>query len=190
MSEADFNKWQRRYTTASPAGEPEAFLAEVLPGLSGTGRALDIAGGRGRNALAISAHGYDTTLLDVSPLGLEAARSEAQRRGLSLTTKAQDLDEGLPLDAHFELVTVTWFLLTPAHWAQLPHILSPGADLIYVQPTLQNQQRHAHPSARFLVQPGDLAHHAHTAGLEVMRHELGWDAADHHTERLWARRAP
>ncbi len=190
MSQADLEKWQRRYKEPAAPGEPEAFVTDVLKALPGTGRALDIAGGRGRHALAMSAQGYATTLLDVSPLGLEAASQEAQRRGLTLTTKAQDLDAGLPVDLRFDLVTVTWFLLTPEHWAQVPQILSPGADLIYVQPTLHNQRRHAHPSARFLVQPGDLAHHAHSAGLEVMRHELGWDAADHHTERLWARRAP
>lgn len=190
MSQRDFDKWQARYEAPSPVSEPEPFVAEVLSTLPPSGNALDVAGGLGRHALAMAAHGLHTTLLDVSPKGLELASQAATARGLRLDTVAADLDEGLPEFGPLDLVVVSWFLLTAPTWSTLCERLAPGGSLLYVQPTLHNLERHSHPSARFLVAPGDLKQQAEALGLTAQRHELGWDARGHHTERLWATKTP
>lgn len=189
MTQADLDKWQRRYQAPSAKpGPPEAFLKQSLDGLPQAGQALDIAGGMGRHALALAEHGLHSTLLDVSPRGLQIAQEEAERRGLALETLAWDLDRGLELGRCFDVILLAWFLLEAPLWLALGQILAPGGSLIYMQPTVLNLDRHTHPSARFLVKPGQLARGAATLGLTVVEHQIGWDTQDHHTERLWARK--
>lgn len=190
MSADDRARWDARYAAGEhPPGPPEPFVQEILQTLPPGARVLDVAGGLGRHALPAARAGAAVTLVDVSPAGLARATAAAAAEGLALTPVAADLDapEALP-EGPFDLVVVTWFLLPEAAWAALPRRLAPGGRLVYVQPTLQNQARHAHPSARFCVAPGALSARAVSAGLTVLRAEEGWDALDHHTARLEARR--
>ncbi len=189
MSQADFDKWQRRYQAGdTKPGRPEAFLEQTLTALPNAGTALDIAGGLGRHALALAEHGMRSTLLDVSPRGLQVAQDEAARRGLALQTLTWDLDRGLELDRTFDLIVIAWFLLDADLWPAMRALIAPGGSLIYMQPTLLNLERHSHPSARFLVEPEQLATEAAKLGLSTVQKSIGWDAQGHHTECLWARR--
>lgn len=189
MSQADLDKWQARYAKDDGAPTPpEPFVTEALAQLPRAGRALDVAGGLGRHALALAAHGLQATLLDISPRGLERAHARAAERGLALETLALDL-EAAPFPAGpFDVIVVAWFLLPEATWPALARALAPGGHLLYVHPTHENLERHPRPSARFLIAPGDLRARAAQVGLEVVAHEVGWDPRAHHTERLWARR--
>jgi SAM-dependent methyltransferase len=66
--------------------QPNAFMVRMMTGRS-PGRALDVGMGQGRNALWLAAQGWSVTGFDISPAGIEAARNEAERRGLRI--KAQ-----------------------------------------------------------------------------------------------------
>jgi hypothetical protein len=58
--------------------------------------------------------------------------------------------------------------------------------LVYVQPTRRNLERHAHPSARFLLEEGELGRLAEDLG--VLRLEEGWSSSGRYEARLLARK--
>lgn len=89
--------WDERYSGEKLAygEEPNGFLVEVTDRLPGTGRALDLAAGEGRNALYLASLGLDVLAVDQSVVGLNKAQQLAIERGLKLDIRAMDL-------AHFE----------------------------------------------------------------------------------------
>jgi hypothetical protein len=66
-----------------------------------------------------------------------------------------------------------------------PRLLAPGGLLVYVQATRRNLERNHHPSARFLLDDGELP--GLIRELEVLRYEEGWFEARHEA-RLVARK--
>ena len=191
MSQADREKWEARYAKKNQASEPvDPFLEEVADRLPSSGRALDVAGGSGRNALFLARRGLESTLVDISERGLELARSAAAAEGLAISTRATDLDRDSLPSGLFDVVTCTWFLLGATHWKAISRVLVPGGLVIYVQPTTAHSERHAHPGHRFLVDFDELAVAVRDAGIEFLRFEQGWDAKGSHTARLLGRRTP
>src|SRR5258705_7532988 len=53
MSEPEHAKWDERHR-GQPVGEPEPFLVEMIPRIRRGGIVLDVAAGRGRNAIAMA----------------------------------------------------------------------------------------------------------------------------------------
>ena len=185
MSESDRDKWSKRYAEPAPVGEPDPFVREgVPPSTSIRQAALDVAGGTGRHALLLAERGYRSTLVDIAPAALGRAENEARQRGLELTVHALDLDEVSLPPGPFAVVVIAWYLLPDVHWRGLRKRLDPGGRLIYVHPTEINLERHAKPSARWLVASKRLPRQAESAGLQVLRYEESW--LHHHTARLIA----
>jgi tellurite methyltransferase len=172
VSEADRERWDRRWGSGEHAGlEPLAWLAEVADLLPDAGRALDVAAGAGRIALGLAARGLETTAVDVSPVALERLSRAAATRELAVVTRALDLErEPLPAGP-FDVVTCVDYLqrdLFPA----LVQRLRPGGALLVEAATRRNLERHAKPSARFLLEPNELL--ARVAPLEVEVYREGW----------------
>ena len=191
MSRQDFEKWQGRYAerSVSDPEEVEPFLKEIEAELPSLGRALDLAGGVGRNAIFFARRGLQVTLEDVSPRGLDLASATAERVGVEIDTCALDLEVDALPEGPFDLVVCTWFLLTPEMWRAIASALAPSGRVVYVQPTTRHLERHAHPPARFLVEFEHLASTLGSAGLEPLRLEQGWDSNGAHTARVLARKA-
>jgi len=186
MSSADFDKWETRYAAGGEPDPVEPFLTEIESQLPGRGLALDIAGGKGRNALYLARRGLDVILADISPTGMRVAASSARCEGLSISTRAIDFEkEPLP-SGPFTLVVCTYFLLSGGLWRQAVDQLSPGGKLVYVQPTEKNLERHTHPSRRYLLGSGELEKMVETSNLCVLRLEESWDPLGNHTARLLA----
>ena len=191
MSQADREKWDARYAKENAVSEPvDPFLEEIADRLPLSGRALDVAGGSGRNALFLARRGLEPTLVDISERGLELARSAAATEGLAIPTWAIDLDRDSLPPGLFDVVICTWFLLGAAHWKAISRVLVPGGLVIYVQPTTTHSERHAHPGRRFLVDFDELTVAVRDAGIEFLRFEQGWDAKGNHTARLLGRWTP
>jgi tellurite methyltransferase len=168
MSEADRQKWDRRYRAEGDDLAPPSELLTSLE-LPAPGRALDVASGTGRNALWLARRGWAVTLVDISAEGLARARREAGPLPLELV--CADL-EGDPLPpGPFDLIVCTYFLLRPLFPAFTAR-LAPGGLLVYAQPTRSNLQRHQHPSAAFLLEDGELP--SLVRGLEIVRYQEGW----------------
>jgi 2-polyprenyl-3-methyl-5-hydroxy-6-metoxy-1,4-benzoquinol methylase len=166
---------------------PSSLVTELEPILPKKGRALDLAGGRGRHALWLARLGLDVTLVDVSGVGLELARQAAESAGVKLETEQRDL-EAAPFPAGPWDLILCFHYLQPSLFTAFPEALAPGGLLIFVQPTMKNLERHTRPSARFLLQEGELR--GLVQGLEILRYDEGWLQEDRHEARVVARRKP
>jgi tellurite methyltransferase len=196
MSDEDRRKWDARYRdNGAESTTPSPFLcslaADVLPT---RGRALDVAGGAGRNALWLARRGLDVTIVDVSTEGLALARVSAETSGVRLALVAADLERDPLPPGPFDVVLSFNFLRRPLFPA-MAAALAPGGVLIYLQPTRSNLERHARPPAAFLLEDGELPALVPPT-LEVVRYHEGWFTDDpsappaeaRHEARLVARR--
>jgi hypothetical protein len=193
VSAADREKWDARYreraaSDRAHADVPSALLTSLDELLPRRGAALDVAGGAGRHAVWLARRGLDVTVADVSGVGLDQARAAAASAGVALATELVDL-EGAPLparDGGWDLILVFHYLERRL-FALYPGALAPGGLLVVVHPTVRNLERHASPSARFLLAEGELRGLA--GPLVVVRYDEGWLDEGRHEARLVARRA-
>ncbi len=189
MSTEDRERWDARHRAhGARADAPLAFVAAQRSRLVAGSVALDVAGGTGRHALWLLRQGLDVTLLDISPaaLGLAVARARAER--LALRTCAVDLDTGeLPVGP-FDVVVCTYFLWRPLLPAAAA-VLRPGGLVLVAHPTRRNLERNPTPSARFLLEEGELARLV-PGELEVLELVERWTDDGQHEAQLVARRRP
>jgi SAM-dependent methyltransferase len=187
MAESDRERWNARYREPREAPEPSPFLAALGDLLPRRGRALDVAGGSGRNALWLARRGLAVTLADVSDVALALASAAAGAEGLALATVRVDLEEA-PLPAGpWDLVLCTYFLHR-ALFAAFPAALAPGGVLVVAHATRRNLERHARPGPAHVLEDGELPRLV--TGLEVLRYDEGWLESGRHEARIVARRAP
>lgn len=185
MSDADRQRWNARYQEGAGAREPSAFLRSLDALLPRTGRALDVAGGVGEDARWLARRGLDVTLVDVSEVALTRAGQVAREAGVTLGLERLDVEEqALPSGPH-DVVLCLNYLWRPL-FAAFPPLLAPGGWLVFAQPTRANLQRHAHPSARFLLEEGELL--GLVQGLQVVSLTESWTDEGRHEARLVARR--
>ncbi|MFP2905597.1 class I SAM-dependent methyltransferase [Pyxidicoccus sp. 3LFB2] len=184
MSEEDRRKWNTRYQEQAGSHAPSAFLRSLEERLPRAGRVLDVAGGTGQEALWLARRGLDVTLLDISEVALDRAAAAARAADVSLRTLRLDVEvEPLP-PGPFDVVLCLNFLWRPL-FAAFPKVLAPGGLLVFAQPTRSNLQRHAHPSARFLLDDGELP--GLTQGLEHVSYTEGWTEEGRHEARMVAK---
>lgn len=110
---ADREKWDMRYskeTGAFPA--PDEFLVNHA-GMLRSGRALDVACGRGGNAIFLAERGYSVDAVDISFQALYRLQTEAARRGLDIRCVVADLDCYSLATSLYDLVTVFYFFSKP-----------------------------------------------------------------------------
>ena len=187
MSEADRQRWNGRYQEQTGISEPSRFLQALADRLPSTGRALDVAGGPGHDALWLARRGLDVTLVDISDVALERAASAAREAGAPLRVERVDL-EAAPLPrGPYQLVLCLNFLWRPL-FDEIPRVLAPGGLFVFAQPTQSNLQRNPHPSARFLLEDGELPRLVR--GLEVVSYTEGWTEEGRHEARLVATPSP
>ncbi|MBK8254355.1 MAG: class I SAM-dependent methyltransferase [Polyangiaceae bacterium] len=188
MSEKEREKWDARYSDAAPPpSQPSADLVALGPFFPPSGRALDIAGGAGRHAVWLAERGFETTLVDISPVGLDLAAKRAHAHGVHIHTHRADLDtEPLP-HGPWDLIVIFHFLLRPL-FATFPQILAPNGILAVVHPTLQNLTRHPKPGADFVLREGELRTLVSDVHFDVLHSEEGWLAEGRHEARMVAKR--
>jgi tellurite methyltransferase len=94
-------------------GRPSSFLVDHID-LLPEGRVLDVATGRGRNAVYLARQGFEVEGVDISPEALDDARQLAEASAVSLTLRLMDLetDVTLPKDA-FDVVICFNYLHRP-----------------------------------------------------------------------------
>lgn len=123
MAQADQRKWDHIYTdNDKDTGKPCRVLSSHYHLLPPTGDALDLACGRGANALFLAARGYATRAWDISGVALERLADRARRLGLPLKTEQRDVTASPPQPASFDIIVVSRFLdrtLAPAICAAL-----------------------------------------------------------------------
>ncbi len=185
MAQGDRERWNVRYRDEAETPAPSPFLLALDDLLPRRGRALDVAGGSGRNALWLARRGLDVTLADVSDVALERAARAAAAAGLRLATVRTDLEAGPPPPGPWDLVVCTYFLHRPL-LAALPAVLAPGGLLAVAHATRTNLTRWPRPGPDHVLEDGELP--GLVRGLEVLRSEEGWLEGGRHEARLVARR--
>ncbi|QAT84936.1 thiopurine S-methyltransferase [Corallococcus coralloides] len=185
MSQEDRQRWNDKHQQATATREPSAFLRALEDRLPRKGRALDLAGGAGHDACWLARRGLDVTLVDISDVALAQAETLARDAGVPLTRLRLDLEtEALP-PGPFDLVVCLNYLWRPL-LAAVPSLLAPGGLFVFAQPTRRNLQRHPHPSARFLLEEGELP--TLLQGLQSLSFTEDWTDAGRHEARVLAQR--
>ncbi len=186
MSEADRERWDRRWSEATHAeGGSLAWLELLRPHWPPGRRALDVACGAGRMALWLARAGFEVLAVDVSPVALARADAAAAALGLRLQTQALDV-ECLPLPpGPFDWIACFAYLQRDL-FQVLRERLAPGGLLVCEIATVQNLERHAHPSRRYLLERGELVRLV--APLELVYADEGWHE-DRHLARVACRMA-
>ncbi len=132
MSTQDRERWDRRFATVGPGlPGPPSVLAGRESLVPVSGRALDVACGRGTVAVWLAERGLTTTALDVAPEALRLTAELAAARAVTVTTLGADLDDGLPaaVIGPFDVVVCQRFR-DPALYPALPELLVPGGLLV------------------------------------------------------------
>lgn len=102
VTREDQRRWDERYTSKGPASGgavgPPGVFADYVDDFPTTGRALDVACGRGLAAVWLAQRGLEVIGLDVSAVAIGQARELARHSGVDDHCRFDvvDLDDGLP----------------------------------------------------------------------------------------------
>ncbi len=156
MSDADRDKWERRYSEGSYTARthPTALLEEWLTRLP-RGRALDMACGAGRNALYLAAAGYQVDAMDISAVALARGAARAVELGVEVNWINVDLDTAELSPDSYDLVVVARYVnrgITDALMASLRE----GGHLVYEQHFFTDREVDGPRSQSFRLRPNEL----------------------------------
>jgi SAM-dependent methyltransferase len=157
MSQDERCRWDRRYDSGEyvPRSRPAPFLLQWL-GHVPPGRALDIATGTGRNALALAEAGFEVDAVDISTVAIDRAQADADRRGLTVTWVVADLDADALPGADYDLITVVRYRNREL-WPQLASALAPDGWILVEHHLQTHRQDVVGPSDdAFRLAPGEL----------------------------------
>src|SRR5262249_32919714 len=100
----DRKRWNEKHAATRGDDAPSKFLQEILAskaGLIAPGRALDVATGKGRNAIYLAAQRFRVDAVDISAAALQEARKAAQAKGQAINFIEADLEHAdLPRGAY------------------------------------------------------------------------------------------
>jgi dihydroneopterin aldolase len=193
----------RQRTTPSPLSSqsglqlfselvPAGFLTEHLPDLQ-KGAVLDVAAGRGQNALYLAGQGFNVEAIDWDEQGLATIRDAATDRKLTnVSVRAVDLEANPSLPKERYDTVIVFFYLQRNLFPALLGALKPGGVLIYETFLIDNHLQRMHPRRReFCLEHNELLDL--TSGLRVVQYEEGEHDVGHggepaFTARLIARK--
>jgi tellurite methyltransferase len=99
MSLDDQVRWDRQHAETHGAEPPSTLLRQILESdgwQCPPGRALDIAAGKGRNALYLAERGFEVVAVDISKVALDVARRHAEQTHLEVDFQQLDLERSFP----------------------------------------------------------------------------------------------
>jgi len=157
---------------------PSPFVVEWLERLAraqkdsrAPRRALDVAAGRGRHAIAIARAGYATFAVDARLDALRDAAASAAAARVRVRCWCADLTQHPLPEAHFDLVVVTRYLqrdLFPA----LRRAAAPGGVVLYETFTTAQRALGTGPtSPDHLLEPGELRARGDVPGWAITAYE-------------------
>lgn len=129
-------RWDERHAAGDFEGDGPnptlvAAVAELRPG-----RALELAAGSGTNAVWLARHGWETTAVDWSPVGLANGRAKAAVAGVEVEWLEHSLFDWSPPTRSFDLVVIVYLHVPPAErrpiYGQAAAAVAPGGRLVVV----------------------------------------------------------
>ncbi len=109
--------WNQRHSEAAGLGQVASVLEQNSHLIAPQSQALDLACGRGANALYLARQGMKVTAWDLSPVAIERLDAAARTENIKLTTAVRDVIAVPPEYESFDLILVSYFLdraLAPA----------------------------------------------------------------------------
>ncbi len=157
--------WDERHR-GKPVGSPEPFLVEMIPQIPRGGIALDVAAGRGRNAIAMARVGIRVVAVDFSVTAMHALAAAARAERLAVWPVVANLDSfHLKHESLDAIIDINF--LDRALFPEFSRALRPGGVLIVETFTI-DQASIGHPrDPRFLLGHGEIKELV--AGLEIER---------------------
>lgn len=146
MSLDDRVRWDMQHADSPKSERPSIFLREIIDNDSWEiprGRALDIACGKGRNALFLAGQGFDVVAIDISAVALEEGRRRAREKSLSISWQQSDLEPIRLPENSFDLV-INFNYLQRSLIRQLKGALKSGGHVIF-ETYLIDQKSIGHP---------------------------------------------
>ncbi len=182
------DRWPLSWSEERPADWPAESLASGVPAalwspnpwlreqhdhLPAGGRVLDLAMGKGRDAVFLAMQGYQVEGEDILSEAVASARSLAARHDVEIDARVGDVTRsGLLAPAAFDGIVVFNFLeraLMPA----IAAALRPGGVLVYETFTAEQGRRVKRPrNPRWLLEPGELRA-IFTPELEILAYREG-----------------
>jgi tellurite methyltransferase len=122
--------------------EPSRFLVDNLP-LLPRGLVLDIAMGKGRNAVYLAEQGFDVEGVDISAESIQAALNLAENRRVKIKARIADLEKNCVFDTTYDLIIVSNYLQRSL-FPQIKSSLTNNGMVVYETFTI-DQLRFGHP---------------------------------------------
>ena len=161
LSSHDRVRWDSRHAVSGGAEQPASFLREIIESSHWEiprGRALDVACGKGRNALFLAEQGFDAVALDIAPVALKEARRRVQGKSLTITWQQADLEQVQLPENSFDLV-VNFNYLQRSLIPQIKSALRAGGHVIF-ETYLIDQIAIGHPkNPNYLLAHNELLNH-------------------------------
>jgi SAM-dependent methyltransferase len=158
MSIEDKARWDKQHESTHGSAEPSVFLREIFAAEAWPiprGRALDLACGKGRNALFLAERGFTVVAADISPIALEEGRRRAAEKNLAVTWQQADLDRIQLSEDAYDLV-VNFNFLQRSLIPQIKAALRVGGYIIF-ETYLIDQPAIGHPkNPAYLLQHNEL----------------------------------
>ena len=160
----------------SPHPDPAQLLVEFLPMLS-KGRALDVAMGKGRNALFLASHGFEVVGLETDDESIDVCRADAKKRGLNLEIRRTDLEDltSYKIESSAYDVVICFYYLQRNLIPIMKDALKPGGIIIYETFLIDQHLTAGHPRRReFCFEHNELLNHL--TGYRILYYREGKDA--------------
>jgi len=164
--------------------DPDPFIVEHVR-ILGSGRALDLACGRGANALFLAERGFQVDAADISLKALRVLQSEARQRGADVSCVVADLDN-FPLPVGLYDLVVVFYFFSKLLILPIKASLKPGGALVYATYNERHLSTRPEFNPAYLIEPDALS--CYFSDFDKILHES--DAgANRNVSRLIARRS-
>ncbi len=134
MSKKD--QWNERYQHADALPQAARVLLDNLHLLPTEGRALDLACGRGGNAMQLAEYGLQVDAWDISDVAISDLSTMAATRSLAISTQVRDVEANPPDKQTYDVIVVSYFLERSLFPILIDSLKKGG--LIFYQTFIQN----------------------------------------------------
>ena len=105
------HKWDKNYQSCTNEFPlPAKVLLDNQHLLPKEGSALDLACGRGANAICLAENSLTTSAWDISSVALEHVSNKAKEKNLHINTEVRDICQKPPAPDSFDIIVVSNFL--------------------------------------------------------------------------------
>ncbi|MFW5449975.1 MAG: class I SAM-dependent methyltransferase [Methylophagaceae bacterium] len=164
-------KWDEIYRqVGSRIPTPSLVLQQNSHLLPERGTALDLACGRGGNALFLAKAGLNVQAWDLSAIAIAELQNNADINNLAVKTEVRDVTSRPPLANSVDVLVVSFFLERPL-CSELLAAIKPGGLLFYQTYCQQKVDRHGPSNPAYLLKENELLQLFSSMKVRVYREE-------------------